>query len=129
MLVWSEGRKTNKPADREATEELITERLSLSNSTKASVANLLGIKLHTLLWKIKPLLYHWCQFPYSPSFLTCTQPTKGVILNTNPTTHICICIHYTQYNIYIYIPRTFWVRVALIMISVRIGVILTSTPE
>ena len=27
------------------------------------------------------------------------------------------------------LPRTFWVRVALMMISVRIGVTLTSTPE
>ena len=59
-----------EPADSKTTEELVTERLSLSNGAETSVGNLLSVKLNTVLRKPESLLHKRCQLPDSPSFLT-----------------------------------------------------------
>ena len=57
------------PANSKSTEELVTERLSLSNGAETSVG-ILNVKLNTVLRKPESLLHKRCQLPDSPSLLT-----------------------------------------------------------
>ena len=62
------------PANGKTTEELVTERLSLSNGTETSVGNLLSVKLNTVLRESESLLHKRCQLPDSPPLLTYKYP-------------------------------------------------------
>ena len=46
------------PPDSKTSEELVAKRLGLSNSAKASVVDLLSIKLDAVFWELESLLNH-----------------------------------------------------------------------
>ena len=59
-----------EPADSKTTEELVTERLSLSNGAETSVGNLFSVKLNAVLRKPESLLDKRRQFSDPSSLLT-----------------------------------------------------------
>jgi hypothetical protein len=57
------------PADGEASEELVAERLGLGDGAEAAVDDLLGVELHAVLGEVEPLLYDGGELPDSAALL------------------------------------------------------------
>lgn len=57
------------PANSEASKELVTERLSLSNGAETPVVHLLSVELNAVLRELEPLLNYRCQLPNPPTLL------------------------------------------------------------
>lgn len=116
--------KGSIPPNSKTTKKLVTERLSLGNSAESSVINFLSVELHAVLRELESLLYQRGQLSDPPPLLTYKNEKvlKNSIIAQNKAKR-----KYRRNQVSR--PRTFWVRVARMMISVRIGVTLTSTPE
>ena len=58
------------PADGKATEELVPERLALSNSGETTVLDLLGVELKGVLGELETLLHKGSKLTDAAAFLT-----------------------------------------------------------
>lgn len=71
------GIKADEPSDGKASQQFVSQRLSLGNSTQSPVLHPFRIQLYAALGELEPLLDNGRQFPDPPAVFTCSATNSN----------------------------------------------------